>query len=267
MKFSIFGSKGFIGSNLVNFLKSQKIECQEVEVNDEKIFEKPLGHVIYCIGITADFRKRPFDTVESHVCLLHKILKKCEFDSFLYLSSTRIYSNSSSTNEDSYLVINPNKFEEIYNISKIMGESICLASEKSNVRIARLSNVVGNYLNKNNFLSSLIHDALINKEILLHTTSESEKDYVHIDDVVKVLYDISSRGKEKIYNVASGRNTQTKEIIDKLKRITECNVFFAENVKEHSFPKINIKKIKEEFNFEPSDFLLKLDDIVLSHNQ
>lgn len=266
MKFSVFGSNGFIGSNMVNFLKNQKIECNLLELNDEQIFERPLGHVIYCIGITADFRERPFDTVESHVCLLHKILKKCNFSSFLYLSSTRIYSNSSSTNEDAELSVNPNKFEELYNISKIMGESLCLISSKSNVRIARLSNVVGNYLSTNDFLSSLIDDAIVKKKILLHTTSESEKDYVYIDDVVKILQNISFQGKQKIYNIARGKNTKVKEITNELKKITGCKVIFAANAKKNSFPKINIKRIKDEFNFEPSDFLMKLDDFVSLHN-
>ena len=259
MKFSVFGSKGFIGSNIVNFLKNQKIECNMLEPNNEKIFERSLGHVIYSIGITGDFRKRPFDAVESHVCLLHKILKKCEFDSFLYLSSTRVYSNSLSTNEDTQLLVNPNKFEEIYNISKIMGESLCLASVKPNVRIVRLSNVVGNHNNTDDFLSSLIHDAVINKKIILHTTSESEKDYVHIDDVVKILPNISSQGKQKIYNIASGKNTKVKEITDELRRITECKIIFESNAKKKSFPKIDIKRIRTEFDFNPINFLTKLD--------
>lgn len=266
MKFSVFGSNGFIGSNIINSLISQKIEYEILKLDDEKIFERPLGHVIYSIGITADFRERPFDTVESHVCLLHKILKKCKFDSFLYLSSTRVYSNSVSTNEDTNLSVNPNKFEELYNISKIMGESLCLASVNPNVRIVRLSNVVGNYLNTNSFLSSLIHDALIEKKILLHTTSESEKDYVHIDDVVQILQKISLHGKQKIYNVANGKNTKVKEITDEIKRITGCDVIFASNAKETSFPKIDIKRIRDEFNFNPSDFLIKLYDLISSHN-
>jgi len=267
MKFSVFGSNGFIGSNMVNFLKSQKIECDTLELNDEKIFERPLGHVIYCIGITADFRERPYDTVESHVCLLHKILKKCNFNSFLYLSSTRIYSNSSSTNEDTELSVNPNKFEDLYNISKIMGESLCLVSSKPNVRIARLSNVVGNYLNTNDFLSSLIHDAVVKKKILLHTTLESEKDYAYIDDVVKILPKISLQGKEKLYNIASGKNTKVIEIINEIKRITNCEVNFASNASEQSFPRINIKRIQDEFNFLPVSFLFRLKEMILSETK
>jgi len=267
MKFSVFGSNGFIGSNIVNFLKSQKIECNVLEPNDEKIFERSLGHVIYCIGITGDFRERPFDTVESHVCLLHKILKKCKFDSFLYLSSTRIYSGSSSTNETDRLLVNPNNFDDLYNISKLMGESLCLASDSQNVRIARLSNVVGNSVNYNDFLSSIIHDAVFSKKIVLHTTSTSEKDYVHIEDVVRILQKIALQGKERLYNVAFGKNTKVIEITNEINRITNCEVHFASDAIEHSFQRISIKRIQEEFNFRPLPFLLKLNDMISSETK
>jgi len=72
MKFSILGYKGFIGSNLLNFCENQRISYDVVEPDDKQIFKKQLGHVIYSIGLTGDFRERPFDMVEAHVCLLKK---------------------------------------------------------------------------------------------------------------------------------------------------------------------------------------------------
>lgn len=264
MKFSIFGSNGFIGSSIVDFLKSQQIDCNLLKVKDGKIFEGSLGHVIYGIGVTGDFRERTFDTVESHVCLLNKILKDCKFDSFLYLSSTRVYSGSNSTNETDQLLVNPNNPDNLYNISKLMGESLCLASSSQNVRIARISNVVGNKKQHNDFLSSIIHDAVFNKKIILNTTPTSEKDYVNIEDVVRILINIVVEGKEKIYNVASGTNTKVIEITDEIKKITNCEINFAAKAIERSFQIINIKRIQKEFNFRPSSFLTKLDDMILS---
>lgn len=268
MKFSVFGFNGFIGSNMVDFLRNQKIECDEIDPNDPQVFEKNLGHVIYCIGVTGDFRKKPFDTVEAHVCLLSKILKQCKFDSFLYLSSTRIYYNSITTDEDNVQIItNPNKFEDIYNISKIMGESLCLASNKQNIRIARLSNVVGDNVKTDNFLTSLIHDAVINKKIILHTTVESEKDYVFVNDVVEILSKIALEGKNKIYNIASGENIKVKEIIEELIKNVNCEVCFSSDSNENIFPKINIKKITEEFNYKPTPILNKITKIIKKYQK
>ena len=41
---------------------------------------------------------------------------------------------------------------DLYNISKLMGEALCLASHSQKVRIARISNVIGNRKNHNDFL-------------------------------------------------------------------------------------------------------------------
>ena len=75
MKFTILGSTGFIGSSITNYLKSQAIECDTLDLRTDKINEKSLGHVLYAIGI-GDFIKRPFDAVTAHVCELQKILTK-----------------------------------------------------------------------------------------------------------------------------------------------------------------------------------------------
>lgn len=264
MKFSVFGANGFIGSNIVNFLKSQNHECDKLEPDDEKIFDQSLGNVIYCIGLTADFRERPFDTVESHVCLLHKILKACKFDSFLYLSSTRVYSNSTSTNERDRLHVEPTNPDSLYNISKLMGESLCLALKSQNIRIARLSNVVGISGNHNDFLSSIIRDAIEKKIIKLNISLLSEKDYVDINDVVEIIPKIVLEGKNKIYNLASGFNTKTKDIVNEITRLIDCNVEINKNVKEYSFPIISITRLKNEFNYHPVNVLEKLETIIRS---
>ena len=264
MKFSIFGSNGFIGSNMINYLKNKKIEYELLDPNDEKIFERKLGHVIYAIGVTGDFRKRYFDTIESHVCILHKILKECKFDSFLYLSSTRIYSDITSSNESDDVIVNPNNLDNVYNISKIMGESLCLSCNSTKIRIARLSNVVGNNMEHNDFLSSIIHDAITKKKMFINITESSEKDYIHIDDVVEILQKISLEGKDRVYNVAFGKNTKVSEITNEIKKMTNCKIEFSSNAIKQSFPRINIDKLQEEFDFRPTSFLLGLRDIISS---
>jgi len=59
---------------------------------DESLDGRDLGHIIYCIGITADFRRRPHDTITAHVTKLQEVLTRTSFESLVYLSSTRVYS-------------------------------------------------------------------------------------------------------------------------------------------------------------------------------
>lgn len=260
MKFTILGETGFIGSNLISHFEKNQINFDAPKTINEDIFSKKLGNVIYSIGIS-DFQKRPFETIDAHVCLLKKLLQESNFDSFLYLSSTRIYYNSKSTLEEEPIIVSPSNLNDLYNISKIMGESLCLASNK-NVKIARLSNVSGITKSKHLFLPWIIRDAIMKNKITLFTKLESEKDYVHIDDVVPILPKILIDGKYKIYNVAAGFNTKSKEIVEELVKITGCAYEVIPDAPLYSFPPIHIERLKKEFDFKPTPIVQKLEKMV-----
>jgi len=266
MKFSILGSTGFIGSNLVKYLNKNGFECNAPDIRKHDIFNEELGNVVYCLGVS-NFIKNLYGTVDAHVCILRKILERGKFDSFLYLSSARIYYNNPNADEESNITVNPSNLDDLYNISKIMGESICFASGRKNVRIVRPSNVTGNNFLSQLFIPSLIRDAVDNKKITLHSTLDSEKDYVFIDDVVDLLCKISQKGKHSIYNLASGFNTPTKKITDEISRVTNCNVDIMKNAKKFSSTENSIERIKEEFNFRPSCIIDKLENMIKSYQE
>lgn len=260
-KITILGSGGFIGSHLVEYFTKTGVEYNAPKLLNEKFFEESLGQVIYAIGVS-DFNQRPYDTVEAHVCLLKKILEKKRFDSFLYLSSARIYRGMSSTLEDEPIIVQPTNKDNLYNISKLMGESLCFSTNNENVRVVRPSNIVGVNLNSHLFLPSIIRDAIKNKKIKLNSTLNSERDYIYIDDVVKILPQILLEGKHKLYNIAYGKNIKSEELINKLKKITNCDLELTPGAKEYSFPEISIQRIKNEFDFKPTSIIEKLEDIV-----
>jgi len=264
MKFTIIGASGFIGSNLVKYLKNQNFEVVSITRNTslESYKNVDCGNVIYCAGITSDFRTKPFETVEAHVCYLQKILQTLNFESFIYLSSTRVYKSNSICSEEADIKVNSNNSDYIYNISKLMGESLCLTLPSKNIKVLRLSNVCGYNYNSEDFIYSLIKDALINKKIILNSTLNSSKDYISIDDVVKLITKIAIEGKEKIYNIASGININNQEIIDILRLFMDFSVEIIENAQEIIFPQINVDKIKKEFNFHPENVLNTIENIV-----
>lgn len=261
MKFTIIGSKGFIGSNLVTYLKSIGHECFTPEIRTDDLTGKNLGNVIFVIGIS-NFIERPFDAVNAHVCSLTKILKTTKFDSFLYFSSGRLYYNGTSTKEEDTLLVNPRNLDDLYNISKIMGESICLASGKNNVRIVRPSNVTGSDFSSKLFIPSILRDAVDKNKISIRSTLHSEKDYVYIDDVVKIATEISIHGKDSIYNIAYGKNTRSDEIINEILKHTDSKLEIQPNSSTFLFPTISIDKIHDEFGFEPTPFIPKIAKMI-----
>tara|TARA_Y100001949_G_scaffold59347_1_gene50123 strand:- start:837 stop:1652 length:816 start_codon:yes stop_codon:yes gene_type:complete len=264
MLFTVLGSSGFIGKNLISHLKDKGMEVHTPDIRREDITKRNLGHVIYAIG-DFDYKKNILNFIESHVGHLNQLVNNSNFESLLYCSSTRVYSGLKTTREDTSLNLDPTNINNLYPISKVMGESICLAFDNPKIRIARLSNVSGFNHTSNLFLPSIIRDAVDKKNINLSIKLESEKDYVHIDDVVKVLPKIALNGKYRIYNVAKGENTTNQDIITKLQQITSCKLDILEGAKNYSFPKINTERIVNEFNFNSKSVLNYIDDIVGSY--
>lgn len=265
METTIVGAKGFIGKHLVNEIKKQGLSCFTPDRNDDSIFHVPLGNVIYCAGLSSDFRSRPFDTVRAHVTFLSDLLEKSCYHSFLYLSSTRLYINCTHADEDTNLIVNPENMEDIFNISKLMGESICHAAKNPKVRIARLSNVCGSDFSSDNFLYSIIKDAVTTGKVTFRTSLTSEKDYVSIDDITTLLLKISRAGKLKTYNVASGQNVSHQMIANLLQKLTCCKIHVADHATPVTFPKINIDRIAKEFHYTPSDPLVVIKDLILEY--
>jgi len=255
MRFTILGSSGFIGSHLVNELNKSEIECFTPSKEYEFTKNENLGHIIYCIGLTADFRTRPMDTVKAHVCKLMEVLENTSFDSFMYLSSTRVYNDSMEGKESSSLLVNPNNLSDLCNISKLMGEAVCFAFPNEKIRVVRLSNVIGNDFSSDNFLFSLIKSAVDSNEIKLGVPKEASKDYITIDDVLSLIQKIALNGNERLYNISSGQSISNKLIVDEIARYTNCKIEFLDSSNNLNFPLIQNNKIKEEFNFIPKNVL------------
>jgi nucleoside-diphosphate-sugar epimerase len=260
--YTILGSKGFIGSHLARSIREKSISCY-CPGRDEKLPEKDLGHIVYCIGLTADFRTRPYDTVDAHVCTLLDVIRNHDFDSLTYLSSARVYQgNCNPCTEESTIQANPLDPNDLYNISKVMGEAVCFASGKK-VRVVRLSNVYGDDFTSENFLSSVIRDAVVKRKVVLNTSLDSEKDYISIHDVINILPRIAEKGQFSLYNVASGRNTSNLDIMKKLQDLTLCEITVNPGAKKVCHPPVSIEKIQREFSFSPSNLLDDLQKIII----
>ncbi|MCB5173556.1 SDR family oxidoreductase [Microvirga sp. SM9] len=259
MKATVFGATGFIGARLVQYLRAKGYEVFAPERGSRSWCNQPLGHVFYCIGITADFRRRPLDTVQAHVSVVSDILHHGIFDSFLYLSSTRVYCRASGAHETAVTPVVSADPSDLYNLSKLTGEAACLALGRDHVRVARLSNVYGSDFSSENFLSSIIQDAFRTGRILLRTAPDSEKDYIWIEDVAYALEQIALKGSEQIYNVASGENTRHGAITQVLSSVTGCDVVVQEGAPIQRFPTIDTTRLSRLVSCEFRPLLAHLE--------
>ena len=257
---TVMGARGFIGSHLAAELR-RRGHTVFAPARGEDIGGGDLGAVFYCIGLTADFRARPFDTVSAHICVLRDVLERCRFDKLVYLSSTRLYAGAASTSEDQSLVVNPVNGNDLYNLSKAMGESLAHSSDRP-VRIVRLANVYGPDWSADNFLPSLIRAAVDERKVVLRIAPDSAKDHVSIGDVVDVLIRIAETGVHRVYNVASGRNVSAGELTDRLRDLCGCAVATVADAPSIIFPPISIARIQAEFGVVPQCVVADLPGLV-----
>jgi len=251
--YTVLGAAGFIGRHLVRHLRARSLEVRTPGRGEPLTGD--LGRVIFCIGLTADFRQRPWDTLDAHVAALVDLLRRGNFSSLVYLSSTRVYIHlppDRSGEESAVLPVDVADPGDLFNLSKLAGEAACLAHPNPAVRVARIANVYGDDLTSDNFLPSIIRDALERGHIHLQTALASAKDYVSVGDVVRCLHDMALGGSFRLYNVASGRTVSHGEIVGWLREICGCTVSVEPGAPELRFPPLSIERLRRDFGFTPA---------------
>lgn len=246
---TILGAGGAIGSALAAALESQGETVLRVTRNmlpHVLAGNTPLGHVIDCIGLTGDFRTRPLDTAQAHVGITAACLARLRCESFLFLSSTRVYARAAATHEDTPLPCLPGDPSDVYNLTKLAGEALCLADPRPGVRVVRLSNVYG-AATPDTFLGQVIGEGRAGGMIRFRQAPASAKDYICLDDVVAMLPRIARSGSQRLYNLASGRNTTHASIAATLRDTLGWQTSFAPDAPTVIFPPIDISRVNHEF--------------------
>ncbi len=262
MKYTILGSRGFIGSHVTALVASSghDLWCPR---RTERLDTQHAGHIIYCVGMTADFRQHPHQTIDAHVTFLQHVLKTADFDSLTYLSSTRVYQHTDRevVHEDTPLVATSQNAGDLYNLSKLLGENLLLQHDGC-VRVARLSNVVGHDVMSANFLFSVIRDCVLRGEVCLQQTLASAKDYVDIQYVAELLLRLGPFGTQQVYNIASGYNVSHSQIIDRLTELTGAQMTVSADATPYIFPRIDTRRVQREFQLRSADVVEQLPDLV-----
>lgn len=217
--FTIVGASGFVGSRLAATLRAAGHRVLTPARGAPELYTQPLGRLIYCAGLTADFAARPFDTVQAHVGLLARLLQEGQFEHLVYLSSTRLYdgldgNHGAPASEAQSLLLNPNEARHLYDLSKALGESLCLSTAGGRASVARLACVYDWQEGAPGFLSAWLQRARQEKHMLVDTASGIVRDYIHLDDVVAALIAMSTQQSTGIINIATGENISNGELAE-----------------------------------------------------
>ncbi|MCZ4340488.1 SDR family oxidoreductase [Sphingomonadaceae bacterium G21617-S1] len=212
--YTVIGAAGFVGSHVVAHLRARGIEPFCPRRDDPGLWDRDLGHILYCAGLTGDYRTRPFDTIEAHVALPARLIEQARFDRIVYLSSTRLYDllPDGAGREDRAIPVNANNPEHLYELSKLLGENLTLHRSDGRGVVARLSYVFGWGEAAQGFLANWLHMARDARQLVLDSGPGVARDYIHVEDAAAAAVALADSRQTGIVNVARGETLSNADI-------------------------------------------------------
>lgn len=248
----IIGGNGFIGSNLIlemieneylvhvvdrtpikvdkglsDKIKFYSGSLENKELIEEIILSNKIEIVVHLVNSILpnsgydEFMKEMKNIVMPTYELLN-IMEKNNVTKIVFFSSGgTVYGNRELKNES--MPLGPLSF---YGYSKQIIEEYLQLKVNSKIKylILRPSNPFGKFQNINGnqgLIAVTLKKLLNNEEILIYGDGNSVRDYIPIEDLVKITCQLIKNNKwNEIYNVGSGSVYSVNEIIKKLEKIT-----------------------------------------------
>lgn len=230
MKILLTGYKGFIGKNFLEYFKNYK----EYEISTFTWGEEfpDLTGFDWVIHLGADSKT----TATKEDCWK----KNIEFTIFLYKeclkhnvnlqfsSSASVYGNSNITfNENDE--VNPQSY---YAKSKAFMESYFKRNKNSNIPIIvqcfRYFNVYGKYEeHKGNMASpyqQFSEQAKNTGVIKIFDGKEARRDFVHVDEIIRIQLRFLSNTESGIWNIGTGETKSFREVAEEIQKIIPSRI-------------------------------------------
>lgn len=150
--------------------------------------------------------------------------------------------------------------QSYYGFSKQMAEqALQLYCRKNNLplTILRLANIYGPGETIQRAIPNFIRAALAGRDLEMYGDGSELRDFIYLDDAARGLLSAAWKGKNTIYNLASGKGVTIKEVAEKI--ITLCSPSVSIRFQERQKRKIDyvfdIGRAHQDFDFRPSTSL------------
>ena len=286
MKIAIVGGAGFIGTNLYFYLKDKKykikifdnlliknnlkylptkdvVKCDLLKKTELKKNLQNFDIIINLAGQTGVIpsNQNPLESIKKKIIgflNLVDITKKSKVKSIINASTGgAIYGNTNKISNEE----DPSNPLSIYGLTKDFNEKMSkiIASEKKIIHL-RFSNVYGPYsFHKKSLIHNAIKSNIYKKKLVINGNGESKRDFIYVKDICKIIHKLFN-SKSDIYNIATGKSYSIRNILNILKKKSNCpNVVYSKpNKGEVRTVKISNKKIKKKINLDQK-FFTKID--------
>lgn len=263
MKVLITGAAGFIGSQLAYFLYKKNVELimidnfsygtydnliftdcdfsdviQKIDIRDQesitKIFKNNTIDFIYNFAGIAplpDCQENPqeaFDVNVTGLVNLLEVSRRYGVKKLIQASTNALYENTKNfpTKEDNFPL--PTL---IYPTTKYVAERVCQSFTDTygmNITCLRLANVYGPHIDclrkHPPFVGYMIRELYYERQPIFHSNGEQRRDYIYIEDVLKMAIAAQNTIGFDCVNVASGQNYSVKELYEITKKIMNKDI-------------------------------------------
>lgn len=271
MHISLIGHTGFFGKEIYNFLKNKKniksisvISSKNIDLSDKKnisrlskIYKKN-SIIIFCAGIKKQYgdNLEIFNKNQSIVLNFAQSLNS-NVKKIIYFSSASVYGEDIDTKEK----INEKtelQLKSYYGISKFVSEKIL---EKKSLEheidlvIFRIPLVYGIGDTTIGYgPSDFVHKFLNKKEINLWGNGEELREFIYIEDIVKITNIFLTKNIHGVFNIVSGKSYSYRDVIRILEKKLniKCRINRNKRTKKkvnHSYDNLKLKNNLEKYKF------------------
>ena len=268
----VIGGSGFVGKSFEEqygkrlTVKNISRSNGSVTEYSEKQLEEALSgcdSVVILAGkkVRQD-EKQSLSLYSDNIAVVENTLTACcklGITNIVFTSTRCVYSNEQSVPITENGIISPINY---YGISKATAELLCTYYNKNygfKIKILRLARIIGK--DKNGYMTDrFISNALSDRPLTVYGKAVGRRDYIYIKDVCKAIYrSLESYGKSGIYNIGSGKGTNSKELAEAVIHGLESKseiIMLADKPEDASVTYLDVSKAKEELGFS-CEFCLK----------
>ncbi len=313
MKILITGGTGFIGTNLTKFLLNQGHEVYSLDnlysskIENIKEFENNKNYCfinhdireyiyienidqIYHLACPASppiYQKDPIYTLDTCYLGTSNILKLAlkNNSSILFSSTSEVYGNPIEHPQvEEYLGnVNTIGIRSCYDEGKRISETLMYDYKRKyglNIKIARIFNTYGPYMNKNdgrvitNFITQILND----KPIAIFGDGNQTRSFCYIDDTINGLVRLMNSNYNLPLNIGNINELSINDIANIILKITKkLNINYNNNIIYLKLPsddpirrKPDITKAQNILNWNPTinieDGIIKLINWYINNN-
>ena len=247
MRILITGGAGFIGSHIAEYfhdkadvrildnlrsgfprnLAGLNVEFIRGDVRDRVKVAKAMQNVDYVFHL-AESMQNPLECVDINVNGTLVVLEeaaRAKVKKLCFASSAAVYGNADNVIRREDMCTDPGS---VYAVTKLDGEHYCkIFSESGKLKTVSLRyfNVFGPRQDPGSAYAAapavFCDRAIHGQKIKIFGDGKQSRDFVYIDDVVKVNAFFMENELEGVYNVASGRSVSINDLVNRILFITD----------------------------------------------